>query len=194
MRCVSSRSIFILIKPRSWISKPTYSWAVVNKHKTQASLFAGSLRPNIRLEIAFFRKGGWTQCVLLTWHVLVCHPQHLSRKFNKAYLSPNFDAAAVIHCVGAYCGRLCEQYELAHVESLRPHSQRITSFFFFYWTVYAYFRQRLAVWLDFFFFQFVQTPDGTKITFETLFFFFLWLTSGLGIIKVIKSPECLFSG
>lgn len=39
--------------------------------------------------------------------------QHLSRKFNKAYLPPNFDAAAVIHC-----GRLCEQYELAHVESV----------------------------------------------------------------------------
>lgn len=58
--------------------------------------------------------------------------QHLSRKFNKAYLPPNFDAAAVIHCAGAYCGRLCEQYELAHVEFVSLRSLKLKCFIIFF--------------------------------------------------------------
>lgn len=70
--------------------------------------------PNIRLEKD---DDEHSVSVVACPRLLAFAQQHLSAKFNKAYLPLHFDASAVIHCAAAYCGRLCEQYELAHVES-----------------------------------------------------------------------------
>lgn len=130
MRCVSSRSIFILIKTRSGDIKANF---LVGRPWPPYSPGAGVLISGWRLPFSEEDDEHTVHTSDLACPCLSTFAQqHLSRKFNKAYLPSNFDAAAVIHCAGAYCGRLCEQYELAHVESVRLRSLNYKMFYFLY--------------------------------------------------------------
>lgn len=147
-----------------------------------------------------------TDCVLLTWHVLVCQLLHSNICLENSIkliclqtlmLQQWFTVDGYVNNMSwlmwSQYKRFCEA----------PFSMNSKFFFFFlyffliYWTVCTYFRQRLSVWLHFIYsFQFIKTPNGIKNQMKTLLFLIMifcccWLDD-CNMTKFIKSPETLY--